>query len=142
VAAQVSHPPATTVPAGQPPQQLDPARVPTRTVVCYLRSANPGSVGQRLLGRQRTRLQAACVANGWTVIEWVEDLHQSGATLDRPGLRHALALLATQQADTLLACDHSRLAVDTMVGSELAALARRQGWQLLTLSPGRGGPHR
>jgi hypothetical protein len=127
---------------GSAPQQPDPARVPTMTVVCYLRTANPGTAGQRLLGRQRARLQAACAANCWTVIEWAEDLHQSGATFDRPGLRHALALLATQQADTLLACDHSRLAVDAVVGSELAALARRQGWQLLTRSPGRGGPHR
>ena len=63
-----------------------------RAVVCYLRTANPGTVGQRHLQRQRARLQAACADQGWTVAAWVEDLHQSGATLTRPGLHRALAL--------------------------------------------------
>jgi Resolvase, N terminal domain len=65
-----------------PPEPNDPAAV--RTVVCYLRTANPGSAGMRLLGRQRARLQAACAAHGWTVVAWAEDLHQSGTTLNRP----------------------------------------------------------
>jgi hypothetical protein len=60
-----------------PPEPSDPAAV--RTVVCYLRTANPGSTGMRLLGRQRARPQAACAAHGWTVVAWAEDLHLESA---------------------------------------------------------------
>jgi Resolvase, N terminal domain len=130
----MSHPALPNVATdGQERRPLARRRVPA--VVCYLRTANPGGAGMRLLGRQRARLEAACVARGWTVVVWIEELHQSGTTMDRPGLRQALALLAGRQADALLACDHSRLAVDPRVGSELAVLADRQGWQLLTLDP-------
>ena len=74
-----------------------------RTVICYARTANPGTVGQRHLQRQRVKLHAEVAAQGLTVLEWIEDLHQSGTTtLDRPGLRHALALLADQQGWQLL----------------------------------------
>ncbi len=111
--------------------QPDPAAV--RTVVCYTRTANPGSSGQRLLARQRASLEAEVTFRGWTVAAWVEDLHQSGTTLQRPGLQQALKLLAAGQADALLACDMTRLAVDLEVASQLAALADRDGWQLVTL---------
>lgn len=66
---------------------------------------------------------------------WIEDLHQSGATLNRPGLHRALALLADHQANALLATDTTHLAVDTAVTSQLAPLAGQQGWQLLTVTP-------
>jgi len=106
-----------------------------RTVVCYARTANPGTVGQRRLQRQHAKLQAEVAAQGWTVLEWVEDLHQSGTTLQRPGLRHALALLADHQADALLASDLMHLAVDAALLGQLVGLAAEQGWQLLSLSP-------
>jgi DNA invertase Pin-like site-specific DNA recombinase len=106
-----------------------------RTVVCYLRTANPGTVGQRHLHRQRAKLQAEITAQDWTVCEGVEDLHQSGTTLHRPGLQHALALLADRQADALLAADLLHLAVDTALLGQLVERAAEQGWQLLTLSP-------
>ncbi len=114
-----------------PRPQPDPAAV--RTVVCYTRTANAGKSGQRLLGRQRAGLEAEVVFRGWTVAAWVGDLHQSGTTLRRPGLQQALALLAAGQAGALLAADMTRLAVDPAVASQLAALADRGGWQLVTL---------
>src|SRR6266536_5553239 len=114
--------------------QPDPAAV--RTVVGYTRTANPGKSGLRLLGRQRARLEAERIFRGWTVAAWVEDLHQSGTLFQRPGLQQALALLAAGQADALLATDVTRLAVDLEVASRLAALAERQGWQLVTLDRG------
>jgi hypothetical protein len=110
-------------------------RAAVRTVVCYLRTANPGAVGQRHLQRQRANPGAASAAHEWTIVAWIEDLHQSGTTLNRPGLRHALALLADHQADALLATDATHLAVDEAVTSQLAALAGQQGWQLLTVTP-------
>jgi DNA invertase Pin-like site-specific DNA recombinase len=105
-----------------------------RTVICYTRTANPGTVGQRHLQRQRAKLHAEVAVHGWTVRAWIEDLHQSGTTLARPGLQQALALLADHQAHALLATDTTHLAVDGATGSRLAALAGQQGWQLLTLA--------
>jgi DNA invertase Pin-like site-specific DNA recombinase len=102
-------------------------------VVCYLRTANSGSAGQRLLDRQHAKLEREAAARGWTVTAWVEDLHQSGATLHRPGLREALALLADHQADALLATDPDRLAITPEAADQLTAIADRQGWQLLTV---------
>jgi len=106
-----------------------------QTVICYARTANPGTVGQRHLQRQRAKLHAEVAARRWTVCEWAEDLHQSGTTLHRPGLQHALALLADHQADALLATDRMHLAVDAALLAQLVGLAAEQGWQLLTLSP-------
>ncbi len=116
--------------AGQ--QEVPPI---VRVVVCYARTANPSAVGRRHLQRQRARLHAACTARGWRVLAWIEDLHQSSATLDRPGPHRALALLAGHQADALLATDATPLAVDAALTSQLVALAARQGWQLLTVTP-------
>ena len=73
--------------------------------------------------------------HGWTVVAWIGDLHQSGMPLDQPGLQHGLVLLAGHHADALLATDATRLAVDAAVTSQLAALADRRGWQLLTVTP-------
>jgi DNA invertase Pin-like site-specific DNA recombinase len=106
-----------------------------RTVVCYLRTANPGTVGQRHLQRQHAKPHAEVAAHGWTILEWVEDLHQSGTTLHRPGLQQARALLADQRADALLAADLMHLTVDVALVGQLVDLAAEQGWQLLTLSP-------
>ncbi len=125
--------PATPDPTRTPTQQADQAAGVEGTVVCYLRTANAGSAGQRLLDRQRAKLDRQAAAHGWRVAAWIEDLHQSGATLHRPGLQHALGLLADHQADALLAVDHARLAVTPQVAGQLAALADRQGWRLLTL---------
>jgi len=122
--------PATTATAHHQQRLL----AAVRTVICYLRTANPGTLGQRHLQRQHAKLHAACTARGWTVLEWVEDLHQSGATLQRTGLQEALALLADHQADALLATEERSLAVDTATGSQLTTLAERQGWQLLSLT--------
>ncbi len=113
------------------------APVGVRAVVCYTRTANPGTVGQRHLRRQRAKLEAEVAVHGWAVVAWVEDLHQCGTTLQRPGLREALALLADHQADALLATDAAPLAVDTAATSQLAALAGQQGWQVLTVTPTR-----
>jgi DNA invertase Pin-like site-specific DNA recombinase len=117
-----------SAPAGH---QAAPATV--RSVICYTRTANPGTDGQRHLQRQRAKLQAETTVHGWTA--WIEDRHQSGTTLDRPGERHALVLLAGHHADALLATDATRLAVDAAVTSQLVALAGKQGWQLLTVTP-------
>ena len=84
--------PPSPDPTRTPTQQADQAAGVEGTVVCYLRTANAGSAGQRLLDRQRAKLDCQAAAHGWRVAAWIEDLHQSGATLTRPGLHRALAL--------------------------------------------------
>jgi hypothetical protein len=80
-------------------QQADDAAASVCMVVCYLRTANAGTAGQRLPGRQRAKLEHEAAGHGWRVAAWIEDLHQSGTTLARPGLHQALALLTDHQAD-------------------------------------------
>jgi hypothetical protein len=103
-----------------------------RVVVCYLHTANSGTLGQRLLERQRARLEAVCAAHGWTVAAWIEDMRQSGATMDRTGLRHVLALLAEHRAEAMVADHPSCLAVDPTIADQLQALATKEGWRVYT----------
>ncbi|SRR6266540_1811629 len=121
-------------------QQAGDAAASVCTVVCYLRTANAGTAGQRLLSRQRAKLEREAAGHGWRVVAWIEDLYQSGATMARPGLRQALALLADHQAHALLVTDLTRLAVDAQVTDQLAAVADRQGWRLLTIETVRTRP--
>src|SRR6266540_1226320 len=127
---------SVTILSGPP----EDAATSVRTVVCYLRTANAGTAAQRLLARQRTRLEREAAAHGWTVLEWVEDLRQSGATLARPGLTRALNLLAHHQADALVACEPTRLARSAAVTRQLAAHAAAYGWQLVIVQDDRQLP--
>lgn len=118
-----------------PPQRLSSrwTTLPRRCArwFCYLRTANAGTPGQRLL--------RAASAPGWSARPCTAGPWPGGSrtytTLAHPGLRGALALLADHQADALLATNATHLAVDAAVTSQLAALAAQQGWQLLTVTP-------
>jgi DNA invertase Pin-like site-specific DNA recombinase len=83
--------------------------------------------------RQRTAIQAEADFQGWTVAAWTCDLGQRGTTLDRPGLKHALALLAEHRADALVAYDDNRLTRLPSHRRQLERCATRQGWRLLTI---------
>jgi Resolvase, N terminal domain len=125
--------PTPTSTTAIPTHRRQPTPAPVRTVICYLRIVDFGRRTRRLLHHQRTQLQAACQQRGWTVTAWAQDV-QPGDTLDRPGLQHALALLADHQADALLACHHTHLAITHSIANQLARLAATQGWHLLTLA--------
>jgi DNA invertase Pin-like site-specific DNA recombinase len=115
----------TSTPPAAPPR--------VRTVVAYTRSGVATIEGQRRLQRQRTAIQAEADFQGWTVVAWTCDLGQPGTTLDRPGLKQALALLAQRKADALVAYEDGRLARQGSDRRQLARLADRQGWRLLTI---------
>ncbi len=110
-----------------------------RTVIAYTRSGDATSEGQRRLQRQRTAIQAEADFQGWTVAAWTCDLGQPGTTLDRPGLKRALALLSEHKADALVAYDDGRLARHGSDHRQLARLADRQGWPLLSVEALRSG---
>ena len=112
----------------------NPAQI--RTVVVYLRTANAGEDAQRILQRQRAELQGEIDFQGYTVAAWIEDRHQSATTLDRPGLREALRLLASGYVDALICTDIGRLTRSAEVTLQLAAHMDAHGWDLLTLETG------
>jgi hypothetical protein len=115
------------------PQPIEDAAASVRTVVCYLRTATPARLGNAC---------SAASAASWSA--WPPPT--AGPSWNRsrictspvppctgPACARPLALLADHQADTLLATDSTRLAVTPQVADELAAVARRQGWRLLTV---------
>jgi site-specific DNA recombinase len=61
------------------------------------------------LDAQRAKLEAYAVACDLDLIEVIADPGWSGKTLDRPGLRRALAMLAKGEADALLVTKLDRL---------------------------------
>ncbi len=112
------------------------------TMVAYLRTANTGTIAQQILARQRATLNAGIAGRGWTVARWIEDVHQSGLTIDRPGLRQALTLLASGYVDALVCGDLVDLAgsgwhpASAEVRRQLAAHMDAYGWHLITLQTG------
>ncbi len=114
-----------------PTAPTTPARV--RAVIAYARSGATTIEGQRWLQRQRTAIQAEADFKGWTVAAWTCDLGQPGTTLDRPGLKQTLAMLAEHKADALVASEEGRLARLRSHRRQLERVAQRQGWRLLTI---------
>lgn len=80
---------------------------------------------------QRTALAAECERRGWSY-ELVEDLGRSGKHVN-PGLRDALHMLATGQADGLIVAKLDRLARSVRHASAIIDDALRQRWSLVVL---------
>jgi DNA invertase Pin-like site-specific DNA recombinase len=82
---------------------------PTR-VVGYLRVSTQQQADEGVsLEAQRTKLRASAVAMDLELVALCEDAGVSAKTLDRPGLRAALALLDQGQADGLVVAKLDRL---------------------------------
>jgi DNA invertase Pin-like site-specific DNA recombinase len=60
--------------------------------------------------QQADAIRGAAAARGAEVVEIVEDLDQSGGTLDRPGLQRALAIIRAGEADGLCVAKLDRFA--------------------------------
>jgi DNA invertase Pin-like site-specific DNA recombinase len=85
---------------------------------------------------QRMAMELELRARGWTDVRWIEDPGYSAATLDRPGITEALALLEAGQADVLLAAKMDRLSRSSLDFATLVARAQEQGWSLRVLDLG------
>jgi hypothetical protein len=105
------------------------------TVISY--SCTADSKGQASIQAQRADLEAEAAFHGWQVAAWIDDLGQSGTTLERPGLTRALELLDRHQADALLVCEPTRLSRSAAVTRQLAAHAAAYGWQVVIVSDDR-----
>jgi site-specific DNA recombinase len=97
----------------RPPKKRRSAKKPStgRTrVVAYTRVSTDHQAEEGVsLAAQAERLRAYALATDLELIEIVEDAGLSGATLERPGLRRALDLLASGRADALAVVSLSRL---------------------------------
>jgi DNA invertase Pin-like site-specific DNA recombinase len=79
-------------------------------LVAYLRVSTDEQAESGLgLESQEARMRAAFEYRGWQLAETVRDEGVSGSTLDRPGLRRALELIAAGDADGLVVAKLDRL---------------------------------
>jgi DNA invertase Pin-like site-specific DNA recombinase len=72
--------------------------------------------------------------HGWDV-EWLSDEGKTGKVIN-PGLRAALDLLRTGQADALVVSKMDRLARSVLNAADIATTAKHQGWSLVVLDLG------
>jgi site-specific DNA recombinase len=80
---------------------------------------------------QRKRVKAFVKARGHKLVDWVEDLDESGGTLDRPGLQRVLERLEAGEADAIAVAYLSRLTRNTVQGLELVARLNTAGRDVL-----------
>ena len=73
---------------------------------------------------------------GWSDVIWIEDAGISAKTLDRPGMRRALELLAANDAGVLAVAKLDRLSRSVVDGAGLMARAQREGWAIVALDLG------
>jgi DNA invertase Pin-like site-specific DNA recombinase len=87
------------------------------------------------MAAQLADLQARAEREGWEFVPFT-DPGVSGRSLDRPGMRKVLAMLAAGEADVLLAASIDRISRNTHDYTGLIDLAAQQKWQLVTLREG------
>jgi DNA invertase Pin-like site-specific DNA recombinase len=101
---------------------------PTR-VVGYARVSTSEQTDSGLgLDAQRAAITAECERRGWTLIELVEDAGFSAKSLDRPGMKRALELLARGDAGLCVVAKLDRATRSVMDAAE--------GWKLVALDLG------
>ncbi len=86
------------------------------------------------LDAQRAAIEEHAERKGWSV-EWREDEGLSGKQIN-PGLRAALELLRTRQADALVVTKVDRLARSVVAAADIMQAAQQQGWSLIVLDLG------
>jgi len=86
------------------------------------------------LDAQRATIQEHADRKGWTV-EWIEDEGATGGKIN-PGLRRALDLLRTRQADALVVSKMDRLARSVLNAADIMRAAQDQGWSIVVLDLG------
>lgn len=91
-------------------------------LIGYIRvSQVKGREGDRFISPdvQRDRVDALARAGGHTIVEWIEDLDESGGTMRRPGMDRAMRMVETGEAQGVAVARldrFSRSAVDVELG--------------------------
>lgn len=96
------------------------------------------------LEAQRSAISRRAEYEGWQQVRWVEDPGKSGATVNRPGLAYALALLRDGHVDALVVSHLDRLSRSVLDFADLLGQARDERWNLvvLDLNLDLASPHR
>ncbi len=104
-------------------------------VIGYMRvSTDDQATNGYGLDAQRSAIEAEAAHRGWPDVEFVEDAAASGRSLDRSGLRLALATLGPD--DLLVVSRLDRLSRSTVDFGTLLARAKSAGWSLVALDFG------
>ena len=85
------------------------------------------------LEAQRRALAAECRRRGWQLLEDGEESGFSAEELERPGIAEALAVLASGDAQALVARKRDRPARSLLDLACLMASAHKRGWALVAL---------
>jgi DNA invertase Pin-like site-specific DNA recombinase len=85
------------------------------------------------MAAQRKAIRAEAERRGWVLIEVIEDAGWSAKDLKRPGIAHALELLRSGQADTLVVAKLDRLSRSMLDFAQLMETARKQSWAVVAL---------
>lgn len=88
------------------------------------------------LTAQRDAITEACRVRGYELRDTVEDAGFSAKSLDRPGIRAALAELEAGRADAIMVAKLDRLSRSMLDFSGLLDRAARQGWSIIALDLG------
>lgn len=106
-------------------------------VLAYVRVSTSEQAGSGAgMAAQRAAIRAEALRRGWTNILYVEDAGYSARSLDRPGLRQALDMLASGQAATLCVAKLDRLSRSLLDFASLVDTAHRQRWSIVCLDLG------
>jgi DNA invertase Pin-like site-specific DNA recombinase len=88
------------------------------------------------IAAQADQIAAEVDRRGWDVVEAVVDDGYSAKSLNRPGISHALDLLAAGDADALVAAKLDRVSRSLLDFAGLMERARNEGWALIVLDLG------
>ena len=105
-------------------------------VIGYLRVSTQEQARSGLgLDAQRDAIQQEADRRGWSVV-WVSDEGATAATMRRPGITQALAMLRNGQAEALVVAKLDRLSRSLLDFAATMETARSQGWALVALDLG------
>lgn len=106
----------------------------TRRVIGYVRVSTDEQAGSGAgLEAQRLAIATECNRQGWELVGIIEDAGISGKSLKRPGLKQALDILTTGEANVLMAAKLDRLSRSTRDVCELGDMAQHYGFDLSLL---------
>jgi DNA invertase Pin-like site-specific DNA recombinase len=104
-------------------------------VLAYLRVSTEAQGDSGLgLDAQRSAIAEEARRRGWKVVEWITDT-ASGKSLDRPGIRTAIARLEDGGPKVLVAAKLDRLSRSAIDFLSLVKRAEENGWALVMLDP-------
>lgn len=109
-----------------------------RLVGCVRVSRVAGRAGDNFISVdvQREQIEGYARARGHEIIAWREDLDKPGSTLNRPGLKDALRMVETGEADGIIAAKLDRITRSVAGIGHLLERAKTNGWNLIAVDLG------